>query len=124
MGDPTVFRYSSFFHYITMILSFLISTILCTSIVIAAPPVSYEEFLETVQSEQDAYADLLTLTSNDNGYGQMDEVKCRDEEKVQYVDKCVPYQEDLLHPSPGELRDGNIRKLHWNCGNYSGRGMF
>jgi len=95
-----------------MVLLFLISSLLCTSIVIAAPPVSYDEFLETVQSEQDAYADLLTLTSNDNGYGQMDEVKCRDEEKVQYVDKCVPYQEKTCYT---QVQENCEMEIFPNC---------
>jgi len=79
------------------LLPLLISALFWCPLVICAPPVSYEEFLDSVEAEQDAYADLLTLSSNDNGYGQMDEVKCRDEERVEYVDKCVPYVEKTCY---------------------------
>jgi len=56
----------------------------------------YQGLQDEVKLSEEAYEAKVGLYSNDNGYGQRS-IECHDEERVQFVDKCVPYQEETCY---------------------------
>jgi len=56
----------------------------------------YQGLQDQVKLTEEAYGAKVGLYSNDNGYGQRS-IQCHDEERVQFVDKCVPYQEETCY---------------------------
>jgi len=78
--------------------SWVLIGIVCCSIVWAPPPLvdHYQGLLDHVESTEDAYNARVGGYGAPSGYSQK-EIKCRDEERVQFVDKCVPYESETCY---------------------------
>jgi len=80
---------------------------------LAAPPQfdKYQGRLDHVETTEEDYSGKVQLSSNDNGYGQ-NTVKCHDEERVQFVDKCVPYVEQTCYT---QVQESCVMETVANC---------